>query len=116
MSPGFRAAFEFRNQSWFSDDVYECLRRFEVALCIAEHEERSVPFERTAPFGYLRLRRPDYSDEELAAWAERLANVADWEQTFVYFKHEAAGRGPILASKLLQHLHPERPIAAADPA
>lgn len=116
MSPGFRAAFEFRNQSWFSDDVYECLQRFEVALCIAEHEERSAPFERTAPFGYLRLRRPDYSDQELAAWAERLAGISDWEQTFVYFKHEAAGRGPLLASKLLQHLAPNQPVASADPA
>lgn len=116
MSPGFRAAFEFRNQSWFSDDVYECLQRFEVALCIAEHEERSAPFVRTAPFGYLRLRRPDYSDDELAEWAERLAGSADWNQTFVYFKHEAAGRGPLLASRLQQLLQPDRPVVVADPA
>ncbi len=115
LSPGFRVAFEFRNQSWFSDDVFDCLKRFEVALCIAEHEERSAPFECTAPFGYLRLRRADYSDEELAAWAQRLASMSAWHQTFVYFKHEAAGRGPMLASRLLHHLQPAAPMASADP-
>lgn len=113
---GFRAAFEFRNQSWFSDDVFECLRRFEVALCVAEHEERSAPFECTAPFGYLRLRRADYTDADLAAWAERLASRSEWQQTFVYFKHEAEGRGPLLASKLLRYLQPSPPAASADPA
>ena len=56
--PGFRPAFEFRNQGWFADDVYECLRRFDAALCIAEHEDYSVPFEPTADFGYFRLRKP----------------------------------------------------------
>jgi uncharacterized protein YecE (DUF72 family) len=116
MAPGFRAAFEFRNQSWFSDDVFECLKRFDVALCIAEHDERSAPFECTAPFGYLRLRRADYTDEELAAWAERLLSNPLWHQTFVYFKHEAAGQGPLLASKLLHHLRPATAVASADPA
>lgn len=106
MSPGFRVAFEFRNQSWFSDDVFECMRRFEVALCVAEHEERSAPFERTAPFGYLRLRRPDYTDDELRAWAERLRATTDWQDIYVYFKHEAAGKGPLLAAKFLAYLQP----------
>ena len=115
LSPGFRVAFEFRNQSWFNDEVFDCLRRFEVALCIAEHEERAVPFERTAPFGYLRLRRPDYTDDELAAWAERLQQVSDWEDTFVYFKHEAAGKGPLLAAKLVSCLQSGQQ-AAAEPA
>ena len=67
LPPGFRPTFEFRSPTWFADDVFECLRRFDVALCIAEHEEYCAPFERTASFGYFRLRRPDYSDEELAA-------------------------------------------------
>jgi uncharacterized protein YecE (DUF72 family) len=116
MAPGFRAAFEFRNQSWFSDDVLECLRRFEVALCIADHDERSTPFERTAPFGYLRLRRPDYTDDDLAAWADRLSAVSDWQQTFVYFKHEAAGKGPQLAAKLLNYLQPGTAAASAERA
>jgi len=114
LPPGFRPAFEFRNASWFADDVYECLRRFDVALCIAEHEEREAPFEQTASFGYFRLRRPDYSDADLAAWAERLEQAArQWEEIFVYFKHEAAGKGPALAAKLHGLLHPDSTAAAA---
>jgi len=117
LPPGFRPAFEFRNQSWFADDVFECLRRFDVALCIAEHEERSAPFEQTAHFGYFRLRRPDYSDAELAAWAQRLSDAtAQWSDIFVYFKHEEAGKGPLLADKLFRLLHPATPAAAAEPA
>jgi len=113
LPPGYRPAFEFRNQSWFSDEVYECLRRFDVALCIAEHEDRSAPFEQTADFGYFRLRRPDYTDVELEAWAQRLTDAAGrWSDIFVYFKHEAAGKGPMLAAKLVSLLHPTAAAAA----
>ena len=101
LPPGFRTAFEFRNQSWFDDEVFDCMRRFGVALCISESEHRDTPFEVTAGFGYLRLRRPDYTDEDLAAWAERLHEVsAKWSDLFVYFKHEAEGKGPQLAARL----------------
>jgi len=101
LPPGFRPAFEFRNQSWFADDVYECLRRFGVAICIAETEDRQTPLEVTAEFGYFRLRKPDYSDDDLAAWARRLQDAAaQWQDVFVYFKHEAAGKGPQLAGRL----------------
>ncbi len=115
LAPGFRPAFEFRNQSWFSDDIYECLRRFDAALCLAEHDERSAPFELTANFGYFRLRKSDYSDADLAAWAERLVEAGTrWSEVFVYFKHEEAGKGPLFASKLSNLLHPHAPVAAGD--
>jgi len=115
LPPGFRPAFEFRNQTWFADDVYECLQRFDAALCIAEHEERSAPFEQTADFGYFRLRRPDYSDADLAAWAQRLEDATSrWKDVFVYFKHEEAGKGPQYAAKLFSLLHPAPSAAAGD--
>jgi uncharacterized protein YecE (DUF72 family) len=115
LAPGFRPAFEFRNQSWFADDVYECLRRFDAALCIAEHADYSVPFEATADFGYFRLRKPDYSDADMAAWAQRLEDAASrWQEVFVYFKHEEAGKGPLFASKLYALLHPAASAVAGD--
>ena len=115
LAPGFRAAFEFRNPTWFADDVYECLRRFDVALCIADREERSAPFEATAHFGYFRLRRLEYSDADLAAWAQRLVDAGGpWKEVFVYFKHEAAGKGPLLAAKLAGLLHPAAAAVAAE--
>src|SRR6185295_2471304 len=70
LPPGVRPAIEFRHASWHSDDTYEVLRRFGVALCIADSEERTTPFEATAPFGYLRLRRAGYDDDDLATWKE----------------------------------------------
>jgi uncharacterized protein YecE (DUF72 family) len=115
LPPGFRPAFEFRNQSWFADDVFECLRRFGVALCIAETEDRQTPFEMTTSFGYFRLRRPDYSEDDLAAWARRLQDTAaQWQDVFVYFKHEAEGKGPQLASRLRSFLEgATEPLASA---
>lgn len=105
LPPGFRAACEFRNASWFADDVFECLRRFGVALCISEAEDRHPPFEITANFGYFRLRKLDYSDEDLAGWARRLQDAApQWTDAFVYFKHEAEGKGPRLAARLRSFL------------
>jgi uncharacterized protein YecE (DUF72 family) len=101
MPPDFRVAFEFRNASWFDDEVYDCLRRFGVALCVVESAERSAPLEATAPFGYFRLRQPDYSDADLEACARRIQDAASgWSDVFVYFKHEDEGRGPVLAGKL----------------
>jgi len=107
LPPGFRSAFEFRNPSWLSDDVFECMRRFDVALCIAEHEERVTPFEQTAHFGYFRLRKPLYTDDDFRAWADRIAAAAaNWTDIYVYFKHEDEGRGPLFASKLASLLNP----------
>jgi uncharacterized protein YecE (DUF72 family) len=115
LPPGFRPAFEFRNQSWFADDVYECLRRFEAALCIAEHDEHGAPFEQTANFGYFRLRKPEYSDADLGAWAQRLADAAvGWSDIFVYFKHEDAGKGPLFAAKLFNLLQADTRATAGD--
>lgn len=114
MPPGFRVAFEFRNPSWFDDEVYECLRRFGVAICTVDGPERVTAWEATGDFGYFRLRQPDYSDADLAVCAERIAGVAaQWRDAFVYFKQEAAGRGPQLAAKLQALLEsPRAPVAA----
>ena len=114
MPPDFRVAFEFRNTSWFTDEVYECLRRFDVALCIVDAPDRPAPWEATAGFGYFRMRQPDYTDEQLAECAARIEALASgWREVFVYFKHEAQGRGPVLAAKLRSLLeHIETPETA----
>jgi len=112
---GFRVAFEFRNPTWFADEVYETLRRFNVAMCIVEAPERTVPFEVTADFGYFRLRQPTYDDAEMAALAERIQSVAGgWRDVFAYFKHEEDGAGPALATRLRALLEgASAPVAAS---
>jgi uncharacterized protein YecE (DUF72 family) len=92
-------AFEFRNRSWFNDQVLEILRTNRAALCIAESEKISSPIERTAPFAYLRLRNETYDNEGLALWASRIRDLArDAEEIYVFFKHESAA--PDLANRL----------------
>jgi uncharacterized protein YecE (DUF72 family) len=96
------AGFEFRHESWFEPEVFELLREHHAALCIADAEgDLEVPFEATADWGYLRLRRPDYSDAGLKAWVQRVRDQA-WENVFVFFKHEDEGKGPEFANRFLE--------------
>ncbi len=109
LPPGCRAAMEFRHPSWFDDEVFGLLRDHRATLCVAdESDDLAVPFVATADWGYLRLRRPEYDDAALAAWAKRIKASA-WRDAFVFFKHEDAGKGPQLASRLLESLAAARP-------
>jgi uncharacterized protein YecE (DUF72 family) len=93
------AAFEFRHESWFADEVYETLRGKGAVLCAADTDEsgtEGAPVVPTGSWGYLRLRRADYDDQALAAWVERV-RAQPWDRAFVFFKHEDAGRGPAMA-------------------
>ena len=101
---GARAAFEFRHQGWFCDEVFALLRECGAGLCVADAgDELDVPFVATADWGYLRLRRPDYTDAALQEWAERLRSRG-WNEAYVFFKHEDAGAGPRMAARLLELL------------
>ncbi len=94
-----RAAFEFRHPSWFDDEVFGLLRDRNAALCVADaDDDLEVPFVATADWGYLRLRRPDYGDAELAGWIKRVQGQA-WRDAFVFFKHEDEGKGPRMARR-----------------
>lgn len=100
---GLRAAFEFRHKSWFEDGLYERLRARNLALCIAEDENRSTPIVNTADYGYFRLRIEKYSAEDIARWAKEIKAVANWKDAFVYFKHEDEGTGPTYVRQLMEH-------------
>ena len=104
---GLRSAFEFRHESWFSDDVYGLLRAGNAALCIADTEKDTTPIVATADFGYLRLRDERYAAEDLKKWAETVKRLgAGWQDTFIYFKHEKSGIGPALAREFRALLTP----------
>ena len=97
-----RAVLEFRHASWFEEEVFALLRAQRVALCIADaKDDLEVPLVATAAWGYLRLRRPDYSAAALKTWVQRLRRQ-DWRDAFVFFKHEDEGKGPKLAEKFLK--------------
>jgi uncharacterized protein YecE (DUF72 family) len=102
-----KVALEFRNPSWFEDDVLDALRAHDAALCVAETESEDkegggleVPFEATASWGYLRLRKAAYSDADLERWLERMRGQG-WSEAYVFFKHEDDGTAPAFARRLL---------------
>jgi uncharacterized protein YecE (DUF72 family) len=85
---GHVAAFEFRNETWFTDDVYEALEGAGASLCFSEREDNAPPpLVETAPWGYVRLRLETYTDDDLRHWAARL-EATSWRQIHVYFMHE----------------------------
>ena len=103
LPPELPVAFEFRHDSWKDDDVVEALRAHGAALCCADTEDdaEDEPVVATASHGYLRLRRPDYSDDDLARWAQKVREQP-WDRAFVFFKHEDAGAGPRMAHRFME--------------
>ena len=97
---GMKAALEVRNESWHSPEVYRLLEQRGVALVFSQTDEEPEPrVVRTAPWGYLRLRKMSYTPQELTEWSRRIADTG-WDEAFVFFKHEQIA--PDLAEKLTQ--------------
>jgi uncharacterized protein YecE (DUF72 family) len=96
------SAFEFRHESWFDGDVFDCLRASSCALCVADMDDfRRADLVSTANWGYVRLRRESYTDKQLGEWIETLRSQ-NWEEAYVFFKHEDVGTGPKLAARFLE--------------
>jgi uncharacterized protein YecE (DUF72 family) len=95
-----RATFEFRSDTWFDDEVYAALRACGASLCLSEREDSTPPpLVETASWGYVRLRLENYSEEDLAQWAQRIG-ATRWQEAHVYFMHEPTAPG--YASTLLR--------------
>jgi uncharacterized protein YecE (DUF72 family) len=94
---------EFQDASWHVDETFGALERVGAALCTTELPEDQEPptIRRTGRFLYLRLRRHDYSEAELTAWAARLEPfLSAGDDAYVFFRHDEVGRGPELAIAL----------------
>lgn len=103
----FRAALEFRHDSWFQDAVFEILRRHNAALCLAESDEAATPEMVTADFAYYRFRRSEYSAEARMAMAEKLRVAAEARPVFAFLKHEERPEGALWAEEVLASATPE---------
>jgi uncharacterized protein YecE (DUF72 family) len=96
-----RAAFEFRHESWFSEEVYAALRAANAALCNAESKKLETPDVQTADFVYLRLRKEEYSAKERNALEQRIARLGGNGDVYIYFKHEDTPEGALHAEQVL---------------
>ena len=96
------AAFEFRHESWYDDEVFDALRKQSCVLCAADAEETpKAQLIRTSDWGYVRLRRDGYTKKELTTWIKNIRSQ-DWKEVFVFFKHEETGMGPKLAASFIE--------------
>ncbi|MEP6568934.1 MAG: DUF72 domain-containing protein [Acidobacteriota bacterium] len=106
LPPTTPAAFEFRHPTWFDDDVLDLLRSQNRPLVVSDTDDMpTTHIDKTADWGYLRLRRVNYSEENLVEWAARIRDQ-NWKETFLFFKHEDAGTGPRLAAQFLRIANP----------
>lgn len=104
---GYRYTFEFRNDSWYTEEVYALLRRHNIAFCLYELERHQSPIIDTADFIYLRLHGPgdkyegSYSDETLWGWSRQLI---EWrgggKDVYVYFDNDQFGYAAFNAKTL----------------
>src|SRR6516165_2264879 len=98
-----RYAFEFRHPSWLADPVYDELRKRNISLCVAESEKLEVPEVITADFVYYRLRKPDYTENDVEAFAARAGELlAAGKDLYLMFKHEETPEGALNAERVLQ--------------
>jgi uncharacterized protein YecE (DUF72 family) len=98
----FRFAFEVRHASWYTEETYAVLRKYNTALCLAENEKQTSPEVITADFTYVRLRLEEYAPKQLAAWQKRFDGwLAQGVDVYVYCKHEDEGKAPEYAKLIL---------------
>jgi uncharacterized protein YecE (DUF72 family) len=104
------SAFEFRHASWFSDEIFDLLKKNNRALCVAETEERVTPDILTADFAYYRYRKPTYTPEERRAMVGRIReHLGEGRDVFAYFKHEETPEGALYAVEVLREVQsPEK--------
>ncbi len=94
-----RCAFDLRSPTWLDAGIAEILREKSCALCMEDTDENPVEeITSTADWGYLRLRRTDYAETDLAQWLAKIL-AQEWTRVFVFFKHEEEARGPQMAMR-----------------
>jgi uncharacterized protein YecE (DUF72 family) len=93
-------AFEFRHASWFADDTYELLKTHNSSLGVVEGEGVETVKIATGRFIYMRLRKGDYTNEELGSWAEWIKSQNS--DVYCYLKHDE--KAPVLAKQLMEFL------------
>jgi len=106
------AVFEFRHESWFSQDTYELLSEFNAAFCI--HDLVSIPTPRviTGDVIYVRFHGPtgryagNYSKSALRSWAKWIkANIKDKKAIYAYFNNDIHAYAVNNAKTLKERFH-----------
>jgi uncharacterized protein YecE (DUF72 family) len=98
-----RSAWEFRHESWFTEEMFGVLKKHKAALCIAETETLETPETFTADFAYFRFRKPNYTSADRQRIADRIASI-DTGDVYAFFKHEESPEGALSALDVQKQL------------
>ncbi len=95
---GLKHVIEFRHDSWFTDEVYDILRRYKVGFCVFDMPKLTSPIIATTDFTYVRFHGSEslyssrYTDEEMADWAKKIKRLAkNLKFIYIYFNNDIAG-------------------------
>jgi uncharacterized protein YecE (DUF72 family) len=109
-----RFSIEFRDKSWFTEETYNILCKYNVAFCISHMKKIETIYWITADFVYIRLHGPQkmyassYSDDELYSWTLFVKKQLNKEKdVYVYFNNDFQGYAPKNALKLREFLNDE---------
>jgi uncharacterized protein YecE (DUF72 family) len=107
----WHVSFEFRHDSWYDKEIFNLLRKHDIALCISDHHDAPAPWEVTASFVYVRGHGPGgrykghYSEKELREWASK---IRTWKRgrkdVYVYFDNDQKSAAPADALRLMRML------------
>lgn len=104
-----RHAIEFRDPSWIDREVFDVLRRYQVANVALSSQAMPICLEITSNFVYVRFHglkggaAHNYTDRELKSWAKFLRTCAAEGITgFVYFNNDMNTRAPFNALRLME--------------
>lgn len=112
VSPEQRFAFEFRNESWFEQDVVNFFQQQDgISLCIADSQKWPSIDEVTDNFVFIRLHGPGkvyrskYSKSELIEWADKINNYLEQDlDVYCYFNNDFEGYAIENAKSLIELL------------
>lgn len=97
LPPKYRHAFEFRDPSWFEDEVYNIMKQHNAGFVINDSNRFPAATAITSDFAYIRFHGPrklyasSYTDEELKDWSKQ---IKQWLQTidvYAYFNNDMGG-------------------------
>lgn len=108
----YRYTFEFRDQDWLNDEVYQLLKQHNAALCFYDFKGFRSPEVITADFIYVRLHGPEkayegsYHGNRLNSYADKFSQ---WQQegrdVYCFFDNDQKGCAPEDARQLLNTLN-----------
>jgi len=114
----YEFAVEFRNHSWFKDDVWKLLTNHKVAYTVVDEPLLPPEVHVTADFSYIRWHgrgtRPwydyHYSHQELEQWVPKILDVSKKvEKVYGYFNNHYHGYAPENCIEILEMLNIARP-------